>query len=146
MTPVASGLRRDPFDAELALGAPALLASFNRAGVLVAADVHAARRLGALLGESGEAVLLRSVEPVNEQLGDTRGPGRLCRAFHLTRQSDGSSAVNGVQLRVLPGPRSREPVVSGPRVGISRAQRRYLRFALKGNRWVSSPRPPGWAG
>ncbi len=51
-------MRDDPHDRDLALGATGLLAEFNRAGVLAAADVHVAGRLGALLGESHEDVLL----------------------------------------------------------------------------------------
>jgi exodeoxyribonuclease V alpha subunit len=48
----------DPFDVRRTLRAPALLAAFNAAGVLVPADVHVARRLGELAGEADEAVLL----------------------------------------------------------------------------------------
>jgi exodeoxyribonuclease V alpha subunit len=47
-----------PHSAELALGARGLLAAFNAAGVLAPADVHVATRLGALLGEVDERVLL----------------------------------------------------------------------------------------
>ena len=46
------------FDASLALRADGLLGSFNRAGILSAADVHVASRLGAIAGESSGAVLL----------------------------------------------------------------------------------------
>ena len=46
------------FEATLALGAEGLLAAFNRAGILTAADVHVAARLGAVAGETDEAVLL----------------------------------------------------------------------------------------
>lgn len=92
----------------------------------------------------GEAVLLRAVEPITPGLGDTRGPGRLCRAFGLTRAEDGTSAVTGGRLRVVPGSRGRARIVRGPRVGIRRARTRALRFVLAGNRWVSTPRPPGW--
>jgi exodeoxyribonuclease V alpha subunit len=49
---------RDPFDARLVLAASGALREFNRAGVLSASDVHVARRLGALGGESSETVLL----------------------------------------------------------------------------------------
>jgi exodeoxyribonuclease V alpha subunit len=49
---------RDPFDARLALQASGPLREFNLAGVLSAADVHVARRLGALGGESDDDVLL----------------------------------------------------------------------------------------
>jgi exodeoxyribonuclease V alpha subunit len=48
----------DVHDRRLALHATGLLASFNRAGVLDAADVHTASRLGAITGESDELVLL----------------------------------------------------------------------------------------
>ena len=46
------------YDASLALRADGLLAAFNRAGILSAADVHVARRLGAIGGETDDAVLL----------------------------------------------------------------------------------------
>ena len=49
---------RDPFEARLALGASGLLRQFNDAGVVAAADVHVARALGRLGGESDETVLL----------------------------------------------------------------------------------------
>ena len=100
-------------------------------------QVHCAN----LTTRPGQAVLLRAVEPLTENLGDPRGPGRLCRAFGLTRADDGSSAIDGPRLRVVPGPSVREAIVSGPRVGIRLARTRRLRFALKGNRWVSYPRP-----
>lgn len=48
----------DRYDRRLALGASGVLHDFNEAGVLTAADVHVARRLGELTGESDERVLL----------------------------------------------------------------------------------------
>lgn len=48
----------DPHDARLALGATGLLADFNRAGVLTAADVHVATRAGELTGEQADDVRL----------------------------------------------------------------------------------------
>ena len=48
----------DPADRRLALGATGLLAAFNQADVLHAADVHVATRLGALLDETRDRVLL----------------------------------------------------------------------------------------
>jgi len=48
----------DPGDVWFVLGATGLLRAFNRAGVLSAADVHVARRLGQLGGEHDERVLL----------------------------------------------------------------------------------------
>ncbi|MDD9205022.1 exodeoxyribonuclease V subunit alpha, partial [Georgenia sp. 10Sc9-8] len=45
-------------DPRLTLNAAPLLAMFNTAGVLAAADVHVATRLGRLTGEHDEQVLL----------------------------------------------------------------------------------------
>ncbi len=46
----AGPFARDPFAAELALGAPEPLSSFNSAGILAAADVHVALAIAALAG------------------------------------------------------------------------------------------------
>ncbi len=48
----------DPADARYALGATGLLAEFNRAGVLTAADVHVATRTAELVGEDADDVRL----------------------------------------------------------------------------------------
>ncbi|MFN8190037.1 MAG: exodeoxyribonuclease V subunit alpha [Nocardioidaceae bacterium] len=48
----------DPHDRRLARSATGLLATFNAAGVLEAADVHVAGRLAAMVGEADEAVRL----------------------------------------------------------------------------------------
>ncbi len=48
----------DPFDVRLALAATGLLREFNVAGLLTAADVHVASRLGDLGGERRDPVLL----------------------------------------------------------------------------------------
>jgi exodeoxyribonuclease V alpha subunit len=49
---------RDRFDGRLAVHASGLLALFNDAGVLAAADVHVARRLAALVREPEPSVQL----------------------------------------------------------------------------------------
>src|SRR5664280_2925388 len=46
------------FEASLALRAEGLLGAFNREGILSVADVHVAQRLGAISGETSDAVLL----------------------------------------------------------------------------------------
>jgi exodeoxyribonuclease V alpha subunit len=54
----AVSAERDPFEARFARQASGLLREFNEAGVIDAADVHVARELGRLSGESDDAVLL----------------------------------------------------------------------------------------
>jgi exodeoxyribonuclease V alpha subunit len=49
---------RDPLEARFVRAASGLLRQFNEAGVIDAADVHVARRLGAIGGEDDERVLL----------------------------------------------------------------------------------------
>ncbi len=58
MADSTEGQTDDPFDVRIALDAGGLLRDFNAAGVLTAADVHVATRLGELGGEADEAVLL----------------------------------------------------------------------------------------
>lgn len=71
----------DPWDVRFALGATGLLAEFNRAGVLDAADVHVAVRLGALSGETDETVLLALAMAVRGVRG-----GSVCIDLAQTRQ------------------------------------------------------------
>jgi DNA-3-methyladenine glycosylase len=88
----------------------------------------------------GQAVLLRAAEWVTERPSSLSGPGRLCRGFGLTRADDGSSLLSG-RVRFAAGDRSPESVVRAPRVGISRAKDRPLRFLWDGHPATSAPRP-----
>jgi exodeoxyribonuclease V alpha subunit len=89
----------DPFEARIAAGASGLLRAFNRAGVLSAADVHVARRLGRLGSEDDEAVLLAVALAV-------RAP-RLGHVHVDLQAIRGTAAVeseNPVDLEALPWP------------------------------------------
>ena len=55
---MTTALPPDPFDVRRALGATGILAAFNEAGVLAAADVHVAVRLCGLASVTDESVLL----------------------------------------------------------------------------------------
>ena len=103
------------YDAALALRAGGLLASFNRAGILTAADVHVARRLGAIGGETDEAVLLAvalvvRVDPARlggARPGDGRGDDEPRRGRRLPRRRAGRRGARlagrlGVAVRVEP--------------------------------------------
>lgn len=87
----------------------------------------------------GEAVLLRSAEPLDEVAGSPRGPGRLCRALGITRADDGTDLTAG-PIRILGSGEPRGTVLQGPRVGIRRNPAVPWRYGLAGNRWVSLPR------
>jgi DNA-3-methyladenine glycosylase len=101
------------------------------------------------------AVLVRALQPTHglaamaarRGVGDERllcsGPGRLCQALGITRAHDG--------LRIdrrpfsLRRPRTPVEIVTGPRIGISKAADLPWRYGLAGSRFVSRPfrRPSG---
>ncbi|MBW8901022.1 MAG: DNA-3-methyladenine glycosylase [Massilia sp.] len=97
----------------------------------------------------GAGVLIRALEPVtgldtmHERRG-TRdawllcsGPGKLCQALGVTRALNGHSLA-AAPFELAPAPGGIE-VVSGPRIGISKAMDVPWRFGLAGSRWVSKP-------
>jgi DNA-3-methyladenine glycosylase len=109
--------------------------------------------LNLVCGEEGvpEAVLIRALEPtdgVDEQrrrrgVEDLRalcsGPGKLCQALGITKEHD------GLPLDAPPfefRPRVDVPeIVTGPRIGISRATELSWRYLDAGSPYVSRGRP-----
>ena len=103
------------------------------------------------------AVLVRAAEPlegldafralrpgaVDRALMD--GPGKLCRAFGITREDDGADLLDPASpLRIEAG-EAVTAVVAGPRIGIAVGQDLPWRFAdAERLRWVSKPPPPRW--
>jgi DNA-3-methyladenine glycosylase len=104
----------------------------------------------------GEAVLLRAIEPVaglavmrrrrpvarDREL--TNGPAKLCAALGIDRQFDGvdlCAATSPMGLAQSPSAsefvRERGGVLTGPRIGLSRATTTPLRFYLSESAWVS---------
>jgi DNA-3-methyladenine glycosylase len=92
-----------------------------------------------VVGRAGEAALLRAGEPLTPGLPSPSGPGRLCRALGIDRRLDGASLARS-ELRLLSAAAPTGPVLAGPRVGLSVARERRLRFAIAENGWVSRPR------
>jgi DNA-3-methyladenine glycosylase len=105
--------------------------------------------LNFVCGDEGEAsaVLIRALEPtqgldaMRERRGveDVRllcsGPGRLTQALAVTREHDGLSLDEPpFELR----PRTHDvEIVTGPRIGITKAVERPWRYGLAGSRFVS---------
>jgi DNA-3-methyladenine glycosylase len=96
---------------------------------------------------AASAVLVRALEPTtglaemrarrgleNERLLCT-GPGRLCQALAITREHDGLP-LDQRPFELLE--REGDPdVVTGPRIGITRAADRPWRYGLAGSRFLS---------
>lgn len=102
--------------------------------------------------EPGSAVLIRALEPehgidvMRERRGQVadrdlcRGPGRLCQALAVTGALDGrplDTVLFTVRNRV-----AQAEVVTGRRIGITRAADTAWRFGLAGSRLLSQPIPP----
>jgi DNA-3-methyladenine glycosylase len=98
---------------------------------------------------AASAVLLRALEPTHglevmrarRGLQDERllcaGPGRLCQALGVTREHDGA-ALDEAPFTLAARTCAPE-IVTGQRVGITRAAERPWRFALAGSRFLSRP-------
>lgn len=104
----------------------------------------------------GAAVLIRALEPIDgltlmaERRGSATGPnlcsgpGKLCQALDISLALDGADLLDGrspVQLRPPASPTA-EAVVSGPRIGITKAVDRPWRFGLAGSPHLSRPFSP----
>jgi exodeoxyribonuclease V alpha subunit len=120
----------DPFEARIAAGASGLLREFNRAGVLSAADVHVARRLGRLGSERDDAVLLAVALAV-------RAPrlGHVHVDLESIRDTAAVESENPVDLEALPWPDVGgwlESVAASPLVADAASGDRTLPLRLEG--------------
>jgi DNA-3-methyladenine glycosylase len=109
--------------------------------------------LNIVCGEEGvaSAVLVRALEPLQglDEMQERRGvadprllasgPGRLCQALAITREHDGLSVLKPpFELRERQAP---VELVTGTRIGITKAADRPWRYGLAGSRFVSRPFP-----
>ena len=94
-----AAVEADPLDVRRARSASGLLRAFNEAGVLAAADVHVASRLGQLAGKTSESVLLAAALAV-------RGPrlGHVCVDLTTIRESATVDAEEAIDVSALPWP------------------------------------------
>jgi DNA-3-methyladenine glycosylase len=107
--------------------------------------------LNVVCGDEGvsEAVLVRALEPTQgldvmrarRGLEDVRllcaGPGRLCQALGVTRAHDGLP-LDRPPFELRDRTRTVE-IVTGPRIGITKAVELPWRYGLAGSRFVSRP-------
>jgi DNA-3-methyladenine glycosylase len=96
---------------------------------------------------TADAVLLRGLEPTHgiEEMRSRRGldatnllasgPGRLCQALAVTREHDGL-ALDRWPFELL-APDFEPEIVTGPRIGITRAADLPWRYGLAGSPFVS---------
>jgi DNA-3-methyladenine glycosylase len=105
---------------------------------------------------SASAVLIRAIEPTvglkvmrrRRGLTDERllcaGPGRVCEALGITVVQNGM-ALDAPPFELFARAGTVE-VVTGPRIGITKAAELPWRYGLKGSRFLSKPFPRSAAG
>jgi DNA-3-methyladenine glycosylase len=88
----------------------------------------------------GSAVLIRALEPVQNLLGKTAGPGLLCKAMGIDRRLDGHDLCSDDFYIAAAMPDQRLSIVRRPRVGVNYAGDwvdKPLRFYIEGNNFIS---------
>lgn len=126
----------------------------GRAYVYRSYGIHALLNAVCESGGVGAAVLIRALEPLcgvegmrarrgRSQLHELcSGPGKLTQALGIELSENGACLSSGpVLIRPRPAHLGVPAIVTGPRVGITRAVDLPWRFCLAGNRHVSRPRP-----
>lgn len=130
---------------------------FGPAGHAYVYMIHARWCLNAVTEdiELGSAVLIRAIEPLEglelmrvrrataEDVNLARGPARLCAALDVTKRYDGWDLTVGRELWIAEDKTKNVAplrIARSPRIGISSAQRRLLRFYVAGSPFVSGRR------
>jgi DNA-3-methyladenine glycosylase len=133
---------------------------FGRAGtayVYFSYGMHALLNVVCEREGVGAAVLIRALEPLEgielmrERRGLVRdedlcsGPGKLTQALGVGLELNGTDLFAGpIRLGPAIAPRSgRDRILSGTRIGITKAPDLPWRFCAAGSRHVSRPWPPG---
>ncbi len=106
---------------------------------------------------TGEAVLIRAVEPVvglemmrqlrpkaSREVDIANGPGKLCQAFGLSRGDNGLDLIESQELFITIGEAlSADAIGVSTRIGISVAVDHPWRYYVKGSNYVSRGKPSG---
>lgn len=125
----------------------------GRAYVYLSYGIHAL--LNAVAEPEGQAaaVLIRALEPtagleeMRKRRGDRpdtdlcSGPGKLTDALGIGLDANNADLTADPFLLLPPEPSWDGDVITGPRVGITKAVDRPWRFSLAGSPFVSRPRP-----
>jgi DNA-3-methyladenine glycosylase len=125
----------------------------GRAYVYLSYGIHSLLNAVAEPAGQAAAVLIRALEPttgletMRERRGERpdaelcSGPGKLTEALGIGLDANGADLAAEPFRLLPPEPDWSGRIVTGPRVGISKAIERPWRFSLAGSPFVSRPRP-----
>ncbi len=126
----------------------------GRAYVYLSYGIHSLFNVVAEPEGDAAAVLVRALEPTAglEAMRARRGgrpdrelcsgPGKLTEALGIELGDNGADLTNAPFLLLAPEPGWEAKVLTGPRVGITKAVDRPWRFCAAGSPYVSRPNPP----
>lgn len=107
---------------------------FKSPGTLYVYAIHRQFCMNIVRGY-GEAVLIRSAEPLENITSSTKGPGRLCRALGITIADDGKDLTSpSSDIWIEDDGYSVGEIVRSRRVGVTKAKTRLLRFYIKNSK------------
>jgi DNA-3-methyladenine glycosylase len=125
----------------------------GRAYVYLSYGIHSLLNFVCEAEGDAAAVLIRAIEPsqgldqMRERRGDRpdtdlcSGPGKLSEALGVGLDADGADLTTEPFELLAPVPGAAIQVLTGPRIGITKAVERPWRFCLAGSPYVSRPRP-----
>jgi DNA-3-methyladenine glycosylase len=125
----------------------------GRAYVYLSYGIHSLLNFVCEAEGDAAAVLIRAIEPsqgldqMRERRGDRpdtdlcSGPGKLSEALAVGLDADGADLTTEPFELLAPVPGAAIEVLTGPRIGITKAVERPWRFCLAGSPYVSRPRP-----
>ena len=109
---------------------------FKGAGLLYVYRIHQSYCMN-ITTKLGEAVLIRSCEPIFGIKGSTVGPGRLCKALGIDKSYDGKSLFSSQDIFLVDDGFKVKEIEVTTRIGVTKAKDLPLRFFIKDNKYVS---------
>ncbi|MFN8217180.1 MAG: DNA-3-methyladenine glycosylase [Solirubrobacterales bacterium] len=126
----------------------------GRAYVYLSYGIHSLLNFVAEAEGSAAAVLIRALEPTagleemrarrgarHDDAGLCSGPGKLTEALGVDLRHNEAALDRDPFLLTAPAAGARPEVVTGPRIGITKATELPWRFCAAGSRFVSKPWP-----
>lgn len=110
---------------------------FKGPGTLYVYTIHGVHCVN-VVTQRGEAVLIRALEPRENISRPTNGPGKVGRALGITTDAYDGLAITGPGIRIADAGYPTFELGTSPRIGVTRAKDRALRFYVKGNTYLSA--------
>ena len=109
---------------------------FKDPGTVYVFTMHGINCVNAVT-RKGEAVLIRAIQPLENNLSQTNGPGRLCKSLNITRTEHDGMNFTGNNIQIVDYDFKKFNAGISKRIGISKGKDLLLRFYVKDNPFLS---------